>query len=883
MSKRLGLRTACLLGAFAAIVFQAWAQPETIPLREGWALQSAAKETAGGEILSTAGNPVSGWYPTSVPRTVLAALVDNGVFPDPYYGTNLKSIPGYQDGGWLVMKEGSPFRDPWWYRVEFDMPRENAGRCVTLHFDGINYQANVWLNGVRIADAEIMRGMFRRFEFDVSSGLKYGARNALAVQIIPPGLIPDKDYDTKQIEATTGWDDHNPQPPDRNMGLWENVYLRIQGPVTLRNAYVESDLAVPALDSAKLTVSAYLHNRSGNAVKGVLKGKIEDIAFSQELTLQPGETREVVCAPDAYPQLLVRNPRVWWPHPVGPQELYNLDLEFLVDEHASDAQRVRFGIRKIETYINEEDWRGYRVNGRNILIRGGAWMTSEMLLRLSEPRYAALVRYAREANLNMLRSEGFSIRETETFYNLCDELGVMVTQQIFGRSIPDEALAIACIDDMMLRVRTHPSLAHFLGHDETQPTPTLDKAYRDLITKYRVDRSYQPHSGTFVTTQRKETGGTRTGTRELWTYAGPSHYYFRKHDGAWGFAQSGGIGGVTAVRDSLRQMMPEDQLWPAMQSESWSFHTVTQGAEYFEAIQKAMERGYGPPAGFDDFCNKAYAMNYNSARGMMEAYGRNKYSATGITAWKFDPAWPAATTWQCVDWYLRPTAAYYGEQKACEPLHIQYAYDDESIYVINGLYEPFAGLEASATVYDFDLSVKYTNKATVNVEADGKAMAFKMAWPDHLSKTFFLRLVLRDAAGTLRSENFYWLSTAPDVPGIAGHTLKGGFYTKPKSTADFTLLNSLAPTQVETSSTRETRGEEERLTVTLRNTGTALAFLLQLAVTKGPGGREVGPSFWEENYLSLLPGESRSVTVSVPKAALESMEPAVRVLGWNLQ
>ena len=336
-----------------------------------------------------------------------------------------------------------------------------------------------------------------------------------------------------------------------------------------------------------------------------------------------------------------------------------------------------------------------------------------MMLNLTDRRYTALVRYAREANLNMLRSEGFSIRETENFYNRCDELGVMVTQQIFGRNIPDEALAISCIEDMMLRIRNHPSLAHFLGHDETFPTPSLSKAYLEMIERLRVHRTYQPHSGAFSVSERKQTGGTRTGTLELWTYAVPSHYYLRKNDGAWGFAQSGGIGGITVVRDSLRQMMPEDELWPPLQSEDWSFHTVTQGAQYFTEVKRAMARGYGAPKDIDDFCNKAYAMNYNSARGMYEAYGRNKYSATGITTWKYDAAWPAATTWAYVDWYLRPTGAYFGAKKACEPLHVQYAYDDDGIYVINSLYEPFSSLEVSATLYNFDLTPKLTKKATV--------------------------------------------------------------------------------------------------------------------------------------------------------------------------
>lgn len=859
------------------------AQPKEIPMKDGWALQSSAKIAAPGETLSSAGFETDGWFPVQVPRTVLAALVDNGVYPDPYYGVNLKSIPGYQDGPWLVMKPDSPFGVPWWYRTEFTIPADLKGRFITLHLDGVNYEANVWLNGVKIADRKTVRGMFRRFEFPITEYLCFGAKNALAIEIIPPGLLPDKDYDTKQLEATTGWDDHNPQPPDMNMGLWQDVYLRSQGPIALRHAYVETDLAVPALDIARLTVSAYLKNLSGVETKTTMTGNIGDVTFSQDVTLAPGETREVFFRPEDFTQLIFRSPRVWWPHPVGPQELYELDLGCTVNGQVSDQTQVQFGIRKINSYLNDEDWRQYTVNGRKILIRGGAWMTSDMLLRFTDRRYEALVRYAREANLNMLRSEGFSIRETEAFYNACDRLGVMVTQQIFGRSIPDEDLAVACIDDMMLRIRNHPSLAHFLGHDETFPTGTLDQAYRDLIARYRVNRTYQPHSGAFHNRERAETGGTRTGTRELWTYAGPSHYYLRKEDGAWGFAQSGGIGGIVAAPDSLRQMMSADQLWPALETEAWSFHTVIQGGEYFDAFGKSMEAGYGAPRDLGDFCKKAYAMNYNSARGMFEAYGRNKYAATGITTWKYDAAWPAAMTWHYIDWYLRPTGAYYGAKKACEPLHAQYAYDDESVYIVNSFYESFDGLDVAATIYNFDMSAPYTNQATVNVGPDGKTKAFTIAWPEGLSATHFLKLDLTDRDGALRSTNFYWRSTTPDIPGTTGHTPQRVFYTKPVSRADFTLLNTLPPVKLEVESSVTVTDDETVVTATLKNSTPYLAFLVQLDITAGDNPQSVAPVYWEDNYFSLIPDETRMVKGVVPDVELGGQPPRLRVAGWNVE
>ncbi len=816
---------------------------------------------------------------TSVPKTVLAALVENKVYPDPYYGLNIKSTPGYQEGRWLFPPEGSPFGVPWWYRTEFEVPKEFQGKQLTLHLDGINYEANVWLNGKTIATKSTVCGMFRRFEFPVTAQVRPGEKNALAIEIIPPGQIERKAYRTKQIQATTGWDDHNPQPPDLNAGIWEDVYLTATGSVAIRNPYVETNLETPSLQKAALTLSAFLRNETNQPVKGTLQARIESMEVSQEVSLLPNETKEVFFRPADYSVLNLDKPRIWWPHPLGSPELYSMDMSFAVDGAVSDKTQTRFGVRRIETYINEEDWRQYVVNGRKVLIRGGAWMTSDMMLNLSKNRYRALVGYAREGNLNMLRSEGFSIRETDDFYDACDEMGVMVTQQIFGRSIPDEALAVACIEDTMLRIRSHPSLAHFLGHDETFPTETLDAAYRDIIEKHRVNRSYQPHSGTFEVATRRATGGTRTGTLELWTYAMPSHYYLRKDDGAWGFAQSGGIGGILAAPDSLTQMLPKDQLWPPLKTEAWSLHTVIQGGGYFEAVQKNMDASYGAPADFQDFCRKAYAMNYNSARGMFEAYGRNKYSATGITTWKYDAAWPAAMTWQYIDWYLRPTSAYFGAKKACEGLHIQYAYDDESIWVINGLRDSLEGLDATAILYSFDLKEVGRQQAKVNLDDDGKVKAFPMTWPANLSPTHFLKLELRDKAGELRSQNLYWLSTSKDIPGTDSENKEGFFDGVPKSRADFTALNALPPAKIE----MQSQWNKGNMTVTLTNSGTALAFQIQLALTNATDGLEIGPTYWSDNYFSLLPGESRILHAVIPGMADSTTPPTVRVGGWNIR
>lgn len=871
----------CLL---VALCLPALAQPpaSTLSLRDDWRLQSGGGVSAGGEAVSAVGFDDHAWYKTTVPRTVLAALVDNGVYPDPYYGLNMTKIPGFSKDLILAMAEDSPFRGPWWYRVEFDVPGNQAGGCATLHLDGINYRAEVWLNGTRVADETAVVGMFRRFGFDVGKLLRYGERNALAVRVTGPGQGEVKDYGTKQIEATTGWDDHNPWPPDLNTGIWQNVSIRFHGPVTIAHAYVESDLDLPALDTARLTVSAHLTNHGPAQAQVTFRAAIDAVKLEQAVALQPGETREVILTPEAFPQLVFAKPRLWWPAPLGLPEMYKMQSDAEVNGAVSDTAWTFFGIREITTSINEENWRQYEVNGRPVLIRGGAWMTSDMLLRLSPERYDALVRYARDAGFNMLRSEGFSIRETDDFYNACDRLGIMVAQQIFGRSLPDEPLALACAEDMMLRIRSHPSLVHFLGHDETYPTEALDQGYKELIARHRVDRTYQPHSGTFFVPERVSTGGTRTGTRELWTYASPEHYYRRTFDGAWGFAQSGGIGGIVAPRDSIDEMLPEDQRWPALDTEGWSLHSVIQGNAYFDAFRKAMDTCYGAPADLDDFCRKAYAMNYNSARGMFEAYGRNKYKATGITTWKYDAAWPAAITWQYIDWYLRPTAAYYGAKKACEPLHVQFAYDDRGVWVINSYRAAIGDLKVSATLYNFSLEPVFTQEAKVSVPEDGSVCAFNIPGPEGLSETHFLRLELHNADGSPVSENFYWLSTTPDIPGKSGENLKGLFWTAPKSSAQLRKLNELAPASVTAEEQWEHTDDTWTGRISVKNTGSTLAFFVRFDVLNATTNLAVAPTYWSDNCISLLPGATRELTVQIPAPARDTGAPLLRISGWNV-
>jgi len=440
---------------------------------------------------------------------------------------------------------------------------------------------------------------------------------------------------------------------------------------------------------------------------------------------------------------------------------------------------------------------------------------------------------------------------------------------------------------MLLRIRNHPSLIHFLGHDETFPTENLDKNYRELVAKYTPQRTYQPHSGAFHIEDRFKTGGTRTGTLELWSYANPSHYYTHKDDGAWGFAQSGGIGGIFAPYESMRKMLPEKALWP-INNETFSFHTVLQGTDYFTAGLEALDKRYGKASGIIDFCTKGMALNYESARGMFEAYARNKYEALGITTWKYDAAWPAAYSWQYVDWFLNVGGAYYGAKKACEPLHVQYSYDNNSIYVVNSMYQDFKNLKVTARIFNFDLSEKLAKTAIVAVGPDGKTEAFKIEFPEGLSKTYFLRLKLEDPSGKEITDNFYWLSTVKDIQGTRVDTKSPLgfdwelFVAKPKSTADFTDLAKLPKVGLEKSFAIQQDSAQVHGIVKIKNPGKSLAFMVHLALTKGAGGDEITPAYWGDNYFSLFPGEEKEIKVRYNKVDQGSGSAVLKADGWNI-
>ena len=847
----------------AVLLLPALAAADSMPLRQGWMIRSSAGMTESGAVLSTASYKADGWHAATLPSTVLAALVRDKVYPDPYAGMNLRQIPGTTYAIGLnfsnsPMPEDSPFAKSWWYRTEFQIPADYKGKTVWLGFDGINFRANVWLNGKQIATADKMAGAWRLFELDITAATNTAGANALAVEVFAP---------TPHDLGIT-FVDWNPLPPDKDMGLWRDVHIGSTGPVEIRFPSVTTHLNSPANDLAQLTVRAELTSAAGHPVEGDLKGTVGNLAFSQHLRLDAHETRVVHMA------LKVTNPELWWPAQVGPQTLQTLDLRFEVSGKVSDSSSTRFGIREVTSEIDAKGHRLFHVNGKNILIRGAGY-TFDMLLNGTPERQEAEIKYVRDMNLNAVRFEGKL--EDDHFLDLADQYGILVLagwcccdhwEKWPQWEAEDEVIAAASLRDQLRRLARHPAVFDWLYGSDNPPPPKIEQMYLDIIQEVEWPNPYQS-SATARKPPAGETGVKMTGPYE---YVAPSYWTLdTTRGGAHGFNTETSPGPAPPPIETLRAMLPAEHLWPI--DAWWNYHAGGGQFKDIHVFTEALNARYGAANSAEEYARKAQMMSYEGERAMFEAFGRNKYTSTGVIQWMLNNAWPGLI-WHLYDWYLRPGGSYFGAKKACEPLHVQYSYDDRSVVVVNSYYQPFANLTVLARVLNLDMTEKFIRRVKVDLEEDSSTRVLTLPEIEGLSSTYFVSLELQDPSDHAVSRNLYWLSTKPETLDWEKSTW---YVTPTKTFADYTALHGLPQAELQVAA----QSKPGETTVALTNAGKAIAFGVHLKVKKGADGDEVLPVLWEDNYFSLLPGETREVTATYSPRDLGLFQPAVEVEAWN--
>ena len=852
-------------------------QPQIRTLEDGWKVQSAARVPQPGEAISESEFAASGWYATAVPATVMAVLTNQGVYKDIYFGKNLEKIPE------------EPFKSPWWYRNEFDVEKTASFANARLVFEGINYRANIFLNGKKIAAADKTFGAYRIFDLDVSQVIQKG-KNILAVEVIPP--VPG--------EPTIGFVDWNPKPPDRSMGIFRPVRLKLTGPVSIEHPFVTSQVDLQTLKEARLTVTAKLTNHGDAKVRGTVKGKIGKIFFNQAYFLNPGESREIVFNPETFPQLVIQEPKLWWPAGMGDQELYDLRLSALVDGGLSDRQGVRFGIRQIDDYVDEyidgyifgPRHRGYKVNGRKVLIRGGGWV-DELLLREDKKRLEAQVRYARHMNLNTIRLEGIW-GSSHKLYDLCDQYGIMLMtgwscqwewedylgkpqeSEMYGAASTKEDMDLlaAYFRDQVLWLRHHPSIFVWVVGSDKLPWPDMEKRYRQDLKGLDSSRPMLTSCKTWTS---EISGSSAVKMNGPYDYVPPNYWYVdTTNGGAFGFNTETGPGPQPPPLESLKKMIPADKLWPI--NDVWNFHCARNEFNTLDRYLQAFNTRYGPARSVEEFAFKAQVANYEAMRAMFEAFAARRPVTTGIIQWMYNAAWPKLY-WQFYDYYLMPTGAFYGARKACQPLTLVYDYGNRGIYLVNQSYKSYTNLQAVLSVWNNQSRKLFSKTLPVDGAANFSRKIFSLANIPGTAPAYFLDLKLLDGTGRLLGDNFYWLSTKPDV---LDYQKNEWFVTPCKSWADLTSLQRLPQTPLETEHHFTRNGKEGKIAVTLRNPGQTVAFFIEMSVRGEASGKTVVPVFWSDNYVSLLPGESRTFSATFAAADLGGEKPVFRYQGWNV-
>lgn len=840
----------------------------------GYAIQSTAKVTDSAAAVSSPGYPATGWYPAGPRSTVLAALLADGVYADPFYSTNQQKIPK------------ADFQVPWWYRADFTVA--DTSERTSLDFSGVISAADVYVNGKQIAKAADVTGAYTRHELDVTSLVRSGT-NTVAFRIQPND--PNKDL-------TMGWIDWLQPPPDQNMGIVRDVLVRRGGPVALRDAHVVTELDVPSLASADLTVRAQARNDSDAPVTAKVAGSIDKTTFEKTVSLAAHETKTVTFSPADDPGLHLTSPKVWWPAGMGGQPLYGLDLTASVSGTASDTTHETFGVRDVQAPLNSDGARQYRVNGRKLLIKGGGWSPDEFL-RWDRTYVEDRLKYALDLGLNTIRLEGHI--EPDEFFDLADRYGILTLPgweccdkwegQVNGSETGDKwtaadyPVAKASMAAEAARLRDHPSVISFLIGSDFAPDATIEKNYLDALKAADWNTPVVAAASDNSSPVSGSSGMKMTGPYD---WIPPDYWYAKREGGATGFNSETSAGPDIPTLDTLRRMMTPaelDTLWKnptAKQyhrSPSSTFNTL-------KLYDNALTGRYGAPTSLTDYVRKAQLAQYENVRAQFEAYERNATDAskpsTGVVYWMFNSGW-TSLHWQLMDRYLDQGGAYFGAKKANEPLHVQYSYDNRSVVVVNNRPASADRLTVRASLFNPDGTQKYDKSVTgVTVAGDG-AHSTALTLPSSVSglaTTYLVRLTLTDASGKEVSRNVYWLSSKPDTLDWAN---TDWYYTPTTSYADLTGLSSMA--QVPVSATASTSASGEGMsttTVTVRNSGSGKTpSLLTDVHLVDSAGKPVLPVQWSDNDVSLWPGESVTLTVTYRTADLHGSAPGVRVSGWN--
>ncbi len=845
-------------------------------LTNKWLAQKAELVGLNGELISTEKYEPEEWLDAVVPGTVLATLLHNELIPNPFFSKNNELIPD-------IYNMGVEYYTYWFY-TRFNLPPEIRDRRIWLNLRGINYEAEVYLNGKKV-NKTTLEGMFKRFNLDITDFISFDGENILAIIVSPPnppgnaargqggdGIIGKN----VTMQFTAGWDWIKPVR-DRNTGIWDKISINETGAVLINDPYITTEvpgIRQPEGDQAPafIHVSTEVENVSDQTISGILKYSCIDKTQEVRVQLAPGESRDI-----QFDRKKIKNPRLWWPNGSGKQDLYEITLEFFDrNEVISDKKKVCIGIRKIGSYFDRESGgRVFTVNGQKLFIRGGNWIASDAYLRLSPDRYRAEVKMFAEMNLNMIRIWGGSISERPEFYKACDEFGLLVWQDFWitgdcngawrdrikkddqegRRKYPDDhALFLESAEDTIKMLRNHPSLCLWSGGNEYPPPEDIDKRLRDdLIPKLDKDREY------FSFSTSKELSVISTGRIVDGPYSiqEPDSFFTRRFPP---FNSEIGSVGLPEY-ETMKQIMTDDELarFPRGRnvSDTWRYHCYSG----YVAGDKDFIALYGNPESAEEFVNYAQLVNYDQYRSLLEGWNSHMWEwYTGLLIWKIQNPWTSLRG-QLYDPFLDQNGGFFGARKAAEPVHIQLNLDDNMVTIVNNTSEDLTNLNVKAEMYDISGNKYFfREEKQIDLKTSSFKELFMLTVPDTFQGVYFVHLLLSDSHKDRISENFYWFDSENE---------------------GFSELHNLEEAELNFSLSTVEKGQGRTVEIILENKTKVVSFWNRLQVFNSETGERILPVYYSDNYFSIVPGGKKTVHIEFTNDNGTNTIPELRLTGWN--
>lgn len=818
-------------------------------IHSDWYARKANEVKMDGNRLSAAPLDKTGWLPARVPGTVLTTLLENHMYPAPEFGLNNNLIPD-------IHEVGNDFYT-YWFTRQFTINNLPEGRNVWLNFRGINYKAEIFLNGKRI-NRNTHEGMFLRKTFNITPYLRTDAPNVLAVLVYPPTHAGNPNGGqggdgqiawNNTMQYTPGWDWIQPVR-DRNTGIWDEVSITTTGPVCLSSPYVVTkvpgvrDPETKAQREAFVNTSVELENTGDTSLKGVLVCETNGTRLTQPVTLSPFEKKTVSLNP-----LAVKNPRLWWPNGIGEQPLYDMNLSFEIGNQVSDRERLRYGIREITSdKCPDNGGRRFFVNGQKIYVTGGNYINSDWLLRLSPERYRDEVRFHAEMNLRMIRVWGGALVERPEFYNACDEFGILVFQDLWGSGdcngawedptkmdsrerrweYPDNHdLFIASVEDQVKMIRNHPSLCFWCGANEWPLAKDIDQCLRkEVFPQLDPERLFVSFSTDTLFTRNYlgDNGDGPYGIQE------PEWFFsFRSHP----FNPEAGSVGSPEV-ESMREMMTEQDLagFPRKgftRNYTWRYHKDLGYGDHLER--------YGEVKDIETYCKYAQVVNYDQYRSFMEGWASHMWDwYTGILIWKTQNPWTSLRG-QMYDWSLDVNASLYGTRKGCEPLHAYYNPVTRKAGLLNTTLKDYTDLSIIARIYNLEGKLLWEKETRASSKANTVQELLDIPVPEGIQGAYFLRLALNADV-----PNIYWLTTEPK---------------------DYTSLSQLPKSRPDIKTEIKKEGSNFVGTVRL-SADSQISFFNRIKVFDKETGKRILPVHYSDNYITLMPGDQQEISLEFP-------------------